>query len=237
MNNCTFLGTTCDQILLQIIMGVVFTTIGVFVALWYSDIGKASLRFELMQIDSRLMEISGPNGKPIQRKVRFPHVMVFNRPRRAWLVTSRTAYDCNGIIEFLNVDTRTPIHKIAMPISWSDNPEPVKHEFNPKSKVLQGIADPSLERSRRFMNIPPNHGEPIDIAGRFVDDGKDDEVAFGWTPKCYYFGWRHPEFVIPQGEFIARITITTGDQEFHQEYLLKNPDVFDHFDLYPLFAQ
>jgi hypothetical protein len=119
---------------------------------------------------------------------------------------------------------RKPISP-AMPIRWADSPQPVRQEIVDGRPV--GLLEPNLLRMARFMDIPPGETEPCDIAIRI----HGDDSAYGWTPQSYTYDWRHPNYLLPIGEYIALIAMTTGDSVFRTEVVVRNPERFEEFDL------
>lgn len=112
-----------------------------------------------------------------------------------------------------------------MPIRWDGNPEPLNPEVvNNKIKFLP---DSRLMRLSRYIDIPPDESEGLAIAVR-IDSDTD---AYGWTGESYLHNWRHPEYRLPVGEYVARINLTTGDSVFKQDLRFTNPEGFESFDL------
>jgi len=112
-----------------------------------------------------------------------------------------------------------------MPIRWVDTPQPVRHEIVNGQRV--GILEPNLLRASRFMDIPPGETEACDIAIRIHGDAE----AYGWTSESYIHGWRHPNYRLPSGDVIAQVAITSGDEVFRTEVVVRIPQAFEAFDI------
>jgi hypothetical protein len=112
-----------------------------------------------------------------------------------------------------------------MPIRWDGNPEPLIPEVIEKDVIY--LPDARLMRLSRFVDIPPDESEGLAIAVRI--DGESD--AFGWTGESYFHGWYHPDYRLPKGEYIARVSLTTGDGVFKKDFRFTNPDALSSFDL------
>jgi hypothetical protein len=202
---------------MDVLWGLLLTFLGVAFALWYESLGSSRLLFS----PGKTIDAIQSNGK----RCRFLHLKVMNRPWRVPLVRRQTAYSCHGMITFLSSD-RLPISK-PMPVRWAAAPQPVRQEIVNGKSV--GVLEPNLVRIARFMDIPPGETEDCDIAIRIQGDAD----AYGWTPESYLHDWRHPDFRLQTGDYIAQITLTAGDSVFRTEMLVRNPMRFEDFDLAP----
>lgn len=202
------------------VIQVVLIGLGLILALWYESRADPKLTLEVAE--------TRHNVYPDNRgTVRFTYVKVRNAgPSKLPFIGRRTAQSTFGYIRFRALDG-TPLHSRVMPIRWSGQPEPVKFEVVNNS--IKQLLDPSLIRVSRYMDIPPNEEEVIDVA--FRREGHSD--AYGWSHENYQQGkWEHPEFTIPPGQYQVEITVTTGDRKFRKTFLLNNPANFNEFELH-----
>lgn len=206
-----------DQLasLVDVLKDVILMGLGVVIALWYERIGDPRVSIELEPCFDR------PEGS--FGRVRSLRLRARNRPRRAWLVSRRTAVSCHGNIQFLDVN-RNPLCS-PMPIRWADSPQPVRTEVINAQRV--GLPEPNLVRLSRYIDIPPDESELLDLAIRI--HGERD--AYGWTTESYFHNWRHPDYCLPHGDCLALVTLTTGDDVVRMEARIRNAQEFDMFDV------
>jgi len=193
-----------------------FVFFSIILALWYENLGAPKLRIFIDPTTDSIKE----NGW----RTRFLHLKVKNEPRKGFLfVTEQTAFSCHGTITFLTADYKQLGN--PMPIRWDGNPEPL----NPKivNNEIKYLVDNRLMRLSRYIDIPPFEPESLAIAVRI----EGDPNAYGWTGESYKYNWRHPDYKLPAGEYVARISLTTGDRVFKQDFRFKNPEQFESFDL------
>lgn len=204
------------ELLLNIGFNLLFVFIGVVLALWYENLGAARLTIS----SGRTTDDVKPNGW----RTRFLHLNVANVPRRKTpFVTRQTAFWCHGTITFFTLDQEQI--GSPMPIRWDGNPEPLNPEV--VNDRIEYLPDFRLMRLSRYIDIPPDETESLAVAVRIQGDAN----AFGWTSESYLHNWRHPDYALPPGEFVAHISISTGDNVFRQDFRLTNPEVFEKFDL------
>ena len=190
--------------------------IGIVLALWYENLGAPKLKMS----GARTTDSIKNNGW----RTRFLHVDVKNEPRKKWwFVTRQTAFSCHGTITFLTSDYQQIGN--PMPIRWDGNPEPLIPEVI--EREIKFLPDFRLMRLSRFIDIPPDESEGLAIAVRI----NGDMNAYGWTDESYLHNWHHPQYQLLAGEYIARISITTGDSVFKQDFRFTNAEKFEDFDL------
>jgi hypothetical protein len=208
----------CQQILdflYNIALNLFLIIVGIVLALWYENLGAPKLK------------ISGGSTTDSTKenvwRTRFLHLVVKNEPRkRWWFVIRQTAFSCHGTITFLTSNNKQIGN--PMPIRWDGNPEPLIPEI--VKKEIKFLPDFRLIRLSRFIDIPADESESLAIAVRI----NDDLNAYGWTGESYLHNWRHPEYQLPTGEYIARISLTTGDSVFKQDFRFTNTEQFEFFD-------
>ena len=200
----------------EIILNIVLAAVGVIFALWYENLGAPRIII--------IPDITTQDTKANGLTTRFLHLKVKNSPRSFPFVTKQTASACHGSIIFLT-DKLEQIGN-SIQLKWDGTPEPIKPE------ILNGqviyLFDNSLIRLTRYIDIPPGEEESLAIAFRI----SGDKVAYGWSYINYqYPNWRYTDSTLPFGEYIARITITSGDTIVKKDIPFINPEKFNGFDL------
>ena len=200
----------------DIILNIVLAALGVIFALWYENLGAPRL------IISPHITTQGEKANGLT--TRFLHLKVKNSPRKFPFVPKQTAYACHGNIIFLtekNEQTGTSIQ-----FKWDGTPEPIKPEILNGNVVY--LPDNSLIRTTRFIDIAPGEEESLAVAFRIQGDSE----AYSWSYLNYqYPDWRYSDSSFPLGNYIARITITSGDTVIKKDFPFRNPDNFEEFDL------
>lgn len=196
---------------------ILFTFIGVVFALWYENLGKPRL------IISKGYTTDN-DSQPMGRR-KFLHLNVSNQPRKNIpFIPRNTAKACHGTITFLSTE-----HKIIcgpMAFKWDGTPEPIKHEIGEGNQLIP-LIDNRLVRISQFIDIQPDETESLAIAIRIFNE----DVAYGWNPNSYFYKWRHPDYQLSNGEFIARIKIKYATGSICKDFYFSNPIDFEKFDL------
>lgn len=198
---------------------IVLTVTSIVLALWYADLGKP--RLTLQTLIPEKVNI-GNEG------TLFLKLAVFNRPLRDLPFISRsTAFSCHGTIALLDMNKKTIFE---MPIRWSNNPQPIRADVD-QGKIIT-VVDQSLIRASRYIDIPADEKEELDICYR---DPKE-KVAVGWNSDSYWIpGGKFPDRILSTGDYIVRVVIKHNDGSAQSEFLLHNPDSIDEYklDSYP----
>ena len=140
------------------------------------------------------------------------------------MVPKKTAFACHGNITFLT-DDRVETGK-NIQFKWDGTPEPIKPEIL-NGKIVY-LPDNRLIRFTRYIDIPPGEEESLAIAFRIEGDSE----AYSWSYLNYQHpDWRHPGSILPLGNYIARITISSGDTIEKKDFPFVNPKNFVEFDL------
>jgi len=201
----------------KLILPTLFTALGVVGALWYEDLGKPNLLLDDNSDDT----LDGPIGSHYRRSLR---VRVKNVPGKFSFVKRNTAMSCHGNIVFLDDDKK--FISGPMPIRWADSPEPIKKQMNGTQIIT--LPEYNLVRVSKFIDIPPDESELIDLAIRF----KGETEAYGWCTDSYFKGNRHPDYELKRGFYYALITLFTGDSKFELPLVkISNPANFDYFGI------
>ena len=114
-----------------------------------------------------------------------------------------------------------------MPIRWAASDEP----FTPQlvdGNVAQ-LFDPVKYNAAFRRDCFPGNPELVDIASRF---DKDDD-CYGWSNESYVKGWRNPEFRLPKGRYLVKVTIRSSGDTAYGVFQLENSVAREHFRLLP----
>lgn len=199
------------------IINVLLAIIGVLFALWYENLGTSHLEINPEETsDSTRPDLNN-------HRVRFLHLNVTNKPKKLWFIPRQTAYSCHGTITFL--DNQSNQIGPPMPIKWDGTVEPIKPEI--VNTEIRYLVDNNLLRYTRYIDIPPDETESLAFAVRL----DNEDVAFGWTGESYQHNWRHPVYKLLQGNYTARVKISSGDNQVQKDFMFKNTAKFDEFDL------
>ena len=213
----TLVDPQTASFLLDLGVNVGLAFVGVVFALWYENRGAPRL---IVSPGATTDDVK-PNGW----RTRYLHLTVTNSPRRAPLVSRQTAVNSHGTILFLD-ESGKRIGNV-MPIRWDGAPEAIKPEVV-GGKIVY-LPDARLLRVSRFIDIPPDETESLAVAVRIQGDNE----AFGWTSESYFHQWRHPDFRLPYGRYIAQVALTAGDAIVRTDVPFNNPPEFECFDLAP----
>jgi hypothetical protein len=151
-------------------------------------------------------------------------LIVRNNPRKAFFVPRRTAQGVHGSITFFD-DRGQRVSEKDMPIRWDGAPEPLKYDV--RNGQVEILPDPKLVRVSRFIDIYPDEKESLSPAVKIEGEDK----AYGWTSESYFEEWRHPDFELPEGDYVARVSLKCGDQLVEEDFRFSNPTEFTNFDL------
>jgi hypothetical protein len=202
-------------VVVDIVVNVLLAFVGVVVALWYENLGSPRLEIS--------PGLTTDDVNPLScRRTRFLHLNVRNNPRTARFVPRQTSYATHGTITFVTSEHRAIG---TMPIRWDGAPEPLRTEI--VDNQITYLPDHRLIRISRYIDIPPDESESLAIAVRI----EGDTSAFGWTCESYFHGWRHPDYELPPGRYVARVKIVSGDRVFQKEFPFVNPGELGGFDL------
>ena len=200
----------------NIVLTIVITALGVAFALWYENLGSPRLII--------LLDETTEGDTTGGLTVRILHLKVKNNPKKCPVVRKQTAFACHGNITFLTDKLKETGKSILF--KWDGTPEPIIPLILNGKIVYQ--TDNRLIRTTRFIDIPPGEEEKLAIAVRI----KGDSEAYGFSYLNYQQSdLRDPGSILSTGNFVARITITSGDTVFKEDFPFTNPEKFKEFDL------
>ena len=158
------------------------------------------------------------------------------RPLR-WAWDRNPAHDCRAKIEFLYEKGERALEK-AMVGRWTNTPEPITPVLYPSGKEQESpisqILDPS--RIQPSVVIGPGRAETLDVVFRINDeefrDRRDDyKHCWGWNNEGYRHRHMPKDWKLPEGQFIARITVASGGQSTTADFKIINDLGFGQFRL------
>ncbi|HAD07740.1 MAG TPA: hypothetical protein DCE76_11345 [Anaerolineaceae bacterium] len=158
-------------------------------------------------------------NRPVQN-VRFLRIELKNKslPKMFQWLQRSAALQCHGTIEFYHLDGQNVFGR-AMPIRWSSSPEPVPmFGVIGDQKVL--LFDPARFTLTPRIDVYPGESERLDIAAKFDDDTE----CYGWSNESYFSNpvWRNPNWCLPKGRYLFRVTIITAGEKFSETFRLIN---------------
>ena len=87
-------------------------------------------------------------------------------------------------------------------------------------------------RIGHIVDIPPGEiqdGEYGTLAVVFRAKGENE--CYGFNNESYVHGWRHPEWKLGQGRFLAKIIVKTGGQVVTETVQIMNHERYEDFRL------
>ncbi|HXJ41882.1 MAG TPA: hypothetical protein VNH18_21575 [Bryobacteraceae bacterium] len=180
-------------------------------------------------IESKPLVRTHPAGAPVTGST-FLRLVVTNKPMPKlfrWLVRS-AAYQCTGDIQFHDPDDGAPLLSRAMPVRWADSDEPFSYQALPGGGVTE-VFDPAKYNAGFRRDCFPGTPELVDVAARF----ENDDDCYGWSNESYLKGWRNPEFKLPKGRYLAKVTIRFSGEPIYRVFKLENSLARPNFKLLP----
>ncbi len=197
----------------EIVLTLVLSTLSIIVALWYESKGEPKLEFLVLK------------PKPIlwgEKQTLFLNILIKNNPQKKWLLVRKTATLCHGDITYFDLGLNQ-IGKSTW-IRWAGNPQPVKYDISEGNLVT--LQDNSLLRISKYIDIPRDEQEEIDVAMRYLDNNKN---AFAWNGDSYREIRINP--ILQTGEYYIKIKIICNENTTYQVYKLNNPDDIHGYSL------
>lgn len=192
--------------MLNLISGIV----GILIVLWIERQKRPGLTIKLGQ--------SGElkDDDPLKRMPgKWLHVQVHNKnvPKwLSWVYHGEPALASRAWITFHHLDGQKVFDR-EMIARWSSSEEPkvvVISIDNEQAKRLIGGHD--------YIDIPPGEHFDLDIVFR----SKNDNDCYGWSNESYLYDWKHPEWRLEKGRYIAKIKVKTGGREYINAFLIAN---------------
>lgn len=189
----------------QILLGAV---IAVLIPIWVEYLRQPRLT---LSIETPPFEVDYPAGERPAYTARYLRLRLFNKalPKRMRWMLRDSAQQCHGTITFHHNDGQNVFGR-AMSIRWSGSPQPIPLEGRIGNQVLM-IVDPMRITLDSRMDVYPDKNELFDVAARFDNDAE----CYGWNNEAYFSDprWRNPDWRLPAGRYLVRVTVNTSGKE------------------------
>jgi len=153
----------------------------------------------------------------------FLKIQVHNRTLPKWLswvYVGEPALSCVGWITFFDIEGR-PLFQKEMQARWSETQDPPPIQYT----QIEGGMVARLVNPQNSVDIPPGEYSNLDLANKI----QGEDHCYGWNNESYIHNWRHPDWKLPAGNYLARVRIKTGGREFRDLFLIHNDEGFDAF--------
>ena len=141
---------------------------------------------------------------------RFIYLHVHNKPLSFFRWMARNpALQCHGTITFHDMEGQR-IFDRAMPIRWSDSPEPIAPQVVVNNTAVT-LIDPHRIGDIERRDIHPGESERMDIVARF----ENDTECYGWSNQNYFStpAWRNPDWCLPRGKYLACVNVVSSGEK------------------------
>lgn len=203
-----------SNIILDILIGIVSTFIGVSVALWIERKRRPKLMISVDQaFDVRFHET--------MKRVRILRLRVTNQPLPKLLqhfYQSEPALNCIAHHHIYRTDGSLLFNDPII-ARWTGNPQPETRSMGDTSLVWRAIDTRDIAAvSETALDVVVRH--------------EDSSNAFPFINQSYTNSrYEVSELVIPPGTYWIKTTIDTGGRTFSNAFYLSNDGHFDHFRL------
>jgi hypothetical protein len=216
----------------DITWGVVQILLGAFLAILTTIVIESVRKPKLELKIAKPFGMTYSQEAPAQNAYWLQLVLI-NKPLLwLWRWMSRSAaLQCHGTIQFCDINGN-PIYP-KMTIRWSTSPQPLAiggtiEEGRDHYKRLF-IFDPDRFVLEQRKDIYPGELESLDVAVRF----DDDDECYAWSNENYFSEpmWRNENWIIPQGRYLAKVTITSSGEKCERLFRLMNEGPKRNFHL------
>jgi hypothetical protein len=213
---------------------ILLTAFGAFVGALLSILASIAIEYQRkpklqFTIEDPPFDRPSPEGAPA-KNARFVRLYVSNR-RMPWLfrwLGRSAAYQCTGHVQFYHLDDGAEVFSRVMPVRWSFSDEPLSPQLMPDGQVKL-LFDPAKYNAAFRRDCFPGTPELVDVAARY----DEEEDCYGWSNESYVKGWRNPDFRLPKGRYLVKVTINTSGDNFPGVFKLENSVAKQHFRLLP----
>ncbi|GAB4374931.1 MAG: hypothetical protein Kow0042_19920 [Calditrichia bacterium] len=82
------------------------------------------------------------------------------------------------------------------------------------------VFDPSRFTLTPRIDVYPGESERLDVAAKFDDETE----CYGWSNESYFSepAWRNPNWRLPTGRYLVKITIVSAGEKFSRIFRLVN---------------
>lgn len=206
---------------IDLIIEILALVLGIAIVLWIERQRRPHLTMSVGIPGT--IDAADPLKRPITT---FLHVRIQNRsvPRLiSWVYDGEPALSCAAWVSFHHLDGQQ-IFREEMTARWTETPEPEFEQFKVGNQTAVRVT-----KVQNTVDIPPGESSQIDAVSRI--DGEDE--CYGWNNQSYLHNWRHPDWKLDKGRYIARVRAKSGGREFVDAFMIVNDVGFDDFRLEP----
>lgn len=208
------------QYIPELVISLIAGTLGILIVLWIESQKRPSLSMRI-GIPGTIDEHDALKRHPTT----FLKVQIHNRnvPKwLSWVYDGEPALSCAGWITFHHRDGPKVFDR-EMLARWSETQDPPPiHATKTEEGVIARLVNP-----QNTIDIPPGEYANLDVVSRF--DGED--ACYGWNNESYMHNWKHPEWELDKGRYLAKIRVKTGGREFEDAFVVVNDIPFADFRL------
>jgi hypothetical protein len=208
-----------SELFINFFINLVAGIVGILIVLWIERQRRPHLTIKLGQ-PGRLDEGDLLNRSPST----WLHVQVQNKNVPKWLMwvyQGEPALTCKAWITFHHLDGKK-IFDRDMIARWSGSNEPKVEVITTKEGKIARLVG-----AQDTFDIPPGENTDVDVVFR----AKAEDKCYGWNNESYLHNWRHPDWKLEKGSYIARIRIKTGGQEYFNSFIVANDGPYSDFRL------
>ena len=207
------------ELVVNFLINLVAGIVGILIVLWIERQRRPRLTITMGQ-PSQIKEEDPLHRVPST----WLHVQVHNRnvPRwLAWVYHGEPALTCRAWITFHHLDGQRVFDR-EMKARWAGSDEPKVEIINTQEGQVARLVG-----AQDSFDIPPGDHTDVDVVFR----AKAEKECYGWSNENYLHNWRHPNWKLEKGRFIARVRIKTGGQEYTNAFLIANDVPYSDFRL------
>lgn len=213
-------GMPMCKYLPDFVINLIAGIVGILIVLWIERQCRPRLFFKI--------GVPGTiDDKDVMKRhpTTFLKVQVHNRnlPRwLSWVYMGEPALSCSGWVSFFDEDG-APIFPKEMLGRWSETPDPPPIDYTKVDDVVVA----RLVSPQNTVDIPPGEYSNLDIVNKI----EGEEQCYGWNNESYIHKWRHPEWSLAPGKYLAKVRVKTGGLEFKDVFVIRNDLEFNEFRL------
>ena len=153
-----------------------------------------------------------PDGTRPAKNARYLRLKLCNEslPFGARWMQRAAALQCRGEITFHHLDDGQDVFGRAMAVRWANSPQPIADQIlDLQGNVQFQVLDFARAATESRIDVYPGEEQILDVVARF-DDEPD---CYGWNNDAYLYGWRNPNWKLPNGRYLAKVVVTSSGQK------------------------
>lgn len=206
------------NVALEIVKIALGAIIAILFSIWIEWYRKPKLRLEIPDPQDR----PHPPEFPFQH-ARFANLELVNDPPShrlfRWLARN-AATRCTGKASFHHLDGQD-IFGRSMQIRWASSPQP-KFTHVPNANPIPVYYPIAID-------VHPGHAEGLGIVAHF----DDEDECYGWNNDSWIHGGRNPNWKLPPGRYLVKVTIVSDGEKTSGLFRLINDVPQQDFRLGP----